>query len=167
MTNKTRYELLLVLFFITIISWIGYVCLSVQFWIDGILDSSYLFVLNFPHSFISFIPSLGPIKPSLGPVWLSNHFNLNLKDLSFDVRVTLFSTGYSRFCPITMDVMMFALELLCYSGNMLSGMIARNIYRMPHKTLINKMFLGYFSIDCVIGIINPLFLIKLLKERFD
>ena len=64
-----------------------------------------------------------------------------------------------------MDVLMLALELLCYLGNVLSGMIARNIYRMPHKTLINKMFLGYFSIDCVIGIINPFFLFKLFRER--
>ena len=66
-----------------------------------------------------------------------------------------------------MDVLMLALELLCYLGNVLSGMIARNIYRMEHKTLINKMFLGYFSLDCVIGIINPLFLFKLLQKRFD
>ena len=114
---------------------------------------------------ISWMRTFFSLSNTSGPVWLSNHFNLNLKDLSFDVRVTLFSTGYSRFCPITMDVMMFALELLCYSGNMLSGMIARNIYRMPHKTLINKMFLGYFSIDCVIGIINPFFLFKLFRER--
>ena len=66
-----------------------------------------------------------------------------------------------------MDALMLALELLCYSGNFLSGMIARNILRMKQKTLINKMFLGYFSIDCVIGFINPFFLFKLYQERLD
>ena len=66
-----------------------------------------------------------------------------------------------------MDALMLALELLCYSGNFLSGMIARNILRMKQKTLINKMFLGYFSIDCVIGFINPFFLFKLYQERLE
>ena len=66
-----------------------------------------------------------------------------------------------------MDVLMLAMEILCFSGNILSGMIARNIYRMKQKTLINKMFLGYFSIDCVIGFINPFFLFKLYRERLD
>ena len=69
--------------------------------------------------------------------------------------------------PVTMNVLMLSMELLCYSGNLLSGMIARNIYRMKHKTFINKIFLAYFSIDCVIGIINPFFLFKLFRERLE
>ena len=66
-----------------------------------------------------------------------------------------------------MNVFILALELLCYSGNFLSGIIARNIYRMTHKTKINKMFLGYFIIDCVIGLINTFFLFKLYRERLE
>ena len=66
-----------------------------------------------------------------------------------------------------MIVFILALELLCYSGNFLSGIIARNIHRMKHKTKINKMFLGYFIIDCVIGLINTFFLFKLYRERLE
>ena len=66
-----------------------------------------------------------------------------------------------------MNEYILALELLCYSGNFLSGIIARNIYRMEHKTKINKMFLGYFLIDCVIGLIHPFFLFKLFRERSE
>ena len=66
-----------------------------------------------------------------------------------------------------MNVFILALELLCYSGNFLSGMIAKNIYRMTHKTKINKMFLGYILIDCVIGLINTFFLFKLFRERLE
>ena len=66
-----------------------------------------------------------------------------------------------------MNVFILALELLCYSGNFLSGIIARNIYRMEHKTKINKMFLGYFFIDCFIGLINTFFLFKLFRERLE
>ena len=67
----------------------------------------------------------------------------------------------------TMNVFILAVELLCYTGNFLSGMIARNIYRMENKTKMNKMFLGYFLIDCVIGLIHPFFLFKLLRERLE
>ena len=66
-----------------------------------------------------------------------------------------------------MNVFILAVEFLCYSGNLLSGIIARNIHRMKHKTKINKMFLGYFIIDCVIGLINTFFLFKLFRERLD
>ena len=44
------------------------------------------------------------------------------------------------------------LEMLCYSGNILSGIIAYNIWNMQEKTHINKFFLVYFAIDCSIGI---------------
>ena len=67
---------------------------------------------------------------------------------------------------ITMSVFIFSLETLCYLGNFLSGIIAGKIYRMQHKTRINKMFLFYFSIDCWIGSIEPYFLFKLYKERW-
>ena len=61
----------------------------------------------------------------------------------------------------------YGLEMLCYSGNILSGIIAFKIWRMPEKTHMNKMFLAYFVIDCVIGLAEPFFLFKLKKERLD
>ena len=62
------------------------------------------------------------------------------------------------------SVMIYVLEKLCLSGNVLSGIIAFIIWRIPEKTLINKMFLVYFAIDCVIGASDPYFLFKLFRE---
>ena len=61
--------------------------------------------------------------------------------------------------------LVYSLEMLCYSGNILSGIIAFNIWRMQEKTHINKLFLVYFAIDCLIGILEPYFLFKIEKER--
>ena len=63
------------------------------------------------------------------------------------------------------SILIYALEMLCYSGNILSGIIALNIWRIQETTLINKMFMVYFAIDCWIGNIDPFFLFKLYKER--
>ena len=57
------------------------------------------------------------------------------------------------------------LEMLCMSGNVLSGIIAFNVWRIQEKTFINKMFFLYFAIDCVIGATDPYFLFKLIRER--
>ena len=61
--------------------------------------------------------------------------------------------------------MIYVLEKLCLSGNVLSGIIALIIWRIPEKSLINKMFLVYFAIDCMIGASDPYFLLKLFRER--
>ena len=61
--------------------------------------------------------------------------------------------------------LVYSLEMLCYSGNILSGIIAFNIWRMQEKTHINRLFLVYFAIDCLIGILEPYFLFKIEKER--
>ena len=63
--------------------------------------------------------------------------------------------------------LVYWLEMLCYSGNILSGIIAYNIWNMKEKTHINKCFLVYFAIDCSIGIVEPYFLFKVQKERLD
>lgn len=65
------------------------------------------------------------------------------------------------------SVIIFTLEMLCYSGNIMSGIIASKIWRIQEKTLINKMFMVYFVIDCSIGAIDPYFLFKLFKERLE
>ena len=62
-------------------------------------------------------------------------------------------------------VIIYVLEKLCLFGNVLSGIIAFIIWRIPEKSLINKMFLVYFAIDCVIGATDPYFLFKLFRER--
>ena len=51
------------------------------------------------------------------------------------------------------------------SGNVLSGIIAFNIWRIKEKTLFHKMFMVYFTFDCVIGAIDPYFLFKIFRER--
>ena len=62
-------------------------------------------------------------------------------------------------------LLIYALEMLCYSGNILSGIIALNIWRIQEKTLFNKMFMVYFAIDCLVGVTDPYYLFKLYKER--
>ena len=62
-------------------------------------------------------------------------------------------------------LLIYVFEKLCLSGNILSGIIAFNVWRIQEKTLINKMFLVYFAIDCVIGATDPYFLFKLFRER--
>ena len=57
------------------------------------------------------------------------------------------------------------LEMLCLSGNVLSGVIAFNIWRIKEKPLFHKMFMVYFIFDCVIGSIDPYFLFKIFRER--
>ena len=51
------------------------------------------------------------------------------------------------------------------SGNVLSGIIAFNVWRIQEKSFINRMFFLYFAIDCVIGAADPYFLFKLFRER--
>ena len=63
--------------------------------------------------------------------------------------------------------LVYWLEMLCYSGNILPGIIAYNIWNMQEKTHINKIFLVYFAIDCSIGIVEPYFLFKVQKQRLD
>ena len=63
------------------------------------------------------------------------------------------------------SILIYALEMLCYSGNILSGIIAWNIWRIQEKTPINKVFTVYFAIDCLIGVTDPYYLFKLYKER--
>ena len=62
-------------------------------------------------------------------------------------------------------ILIYALEMLCYSGNILSGIIAWNIWRIQEKTPINKVFMVYFAIDCLVGVTDPYYLFKLYKER--
>ena len=57
------------------------------------------------------------------------------------------------------------LEMLCLSGNVLSGIIAFNVWRIQEKSFINRMFFLYFLIDCVIGATDPYFLFKIFRER--
>ena len=63
------------------------------------------------------------------------------------------------------SLLIYVLETLCLSGNVLSGIVAFNVWRIEEKTYINKMFLVYFAIDCVIGATDPYFLFKLFRER--
>ena len=65
------------------------------------------------------------------------------------------------------SILIYALEMLCYSGNILSGIIAWNIWVVQDKTQINILFMVYFAIDCSIGSIDPYFLFKLYKERLE
>ena len=64
--------------------------------------------------------------------------------------------------PAVMTVLV--LEALCYCGAASSAAIVWRLAIM-HLSWINKMFLLYFSIDCIFGILETFFLFKLNTER--
>ena len=57
------------------------------------------------------------------------------------------------------------LEVSTFLGNVFSALIARNIFRIPNKSFINKMFLFYFTTDFIMGMIETFFLFKVKRER--
>ena len=56
-------------------------------------------------------------------------------------------------------------EGCCYIGIALSCLIAINIYRMEEKSFLSRMFLTYFSIDFIMGVIEKYFHFRLLDGR--
>ena len=59
-------------------------------------------------------------------------------------------------------------EYLCYSGSTVSALIAASLLRMGNiktMTFFNKMFILYFGIDSVIGVIEEYFLFRLNEHR--
>ena len=58
-------------------------------------------------------------------------------------------------------------EFGCYSGASLSGILAWRLFKMENKTFFNKMFLVYFSLDFVLGMVETFFLFKLYRERYE
>ena len=64
-----------------------------------------------------------------------------------------------------MQFAMMLTEVLCYTGAVLSAVIAWRLSTMENLTWINKMFLAYFSFDCIFGIVETYLLFKLNRER--
>ena len=59
-------------------------------------------------------------------------------------------------------------EYLCYSGSAVSVLIAFSLLRMGNintMTFYNKMFILYFGIDAVTGILEEYFLFRLKEDR--
>ena len=59
-------------------------------------------------------------------------------------------------------------EYLCYSGSAVSVLIAFSLLRMGNintMTFFNKMFILYFGIDAVTGILEEYFLFRLKEDR--
>ena len=59
-------------------------------------------------------------------------------------------------------------EYLCYSGSAVSVLIAASLLRMGNintMTFYNKMFILYFGIDSVTGILEEYFLFRLNEDR--
>ena len=55
----------------------------------------------------------------------------------------------------------------CYLGASLSGLIAHKLNGMPDKSFLNKMFLFYFAVDCIMGTLNTFLLFNVKLKRFD
>ena len=64
-----------------------------------------------------------------------------------------------------MHPVVLVLEALCYCGAASSAVIVWRLATMSNLSWINKMFLSYFSIDCIFGILETYFLFKLHTER--
>ena len=55
--------------------------------------------------------------------------------------------------------------MLCYWGLALSAVIAWRLARMENLSFFNKMFVGFFGLDFVVGGLETYFLFKLYRER--
>ena len=71
---------------------------------------------------------------------------------------------------MTIPMTMFTnfLEFPCFLGSFLSGMLVLNLLRMESPkamNFVNKMFLLYFSVDFIVGLIQDFLLFKLRENR--
>ena len=66
-----------------------------------------------------------------------------------------------------MELLISISDYVCYFGASLSGVIAWRLFRMENLTILNKMFLIYFSLDFVFGIVETYFLSKVYRERLQ
>ena len=57
-------------------------------------------------------------------------------------------------------------KVLCYSGAVLSAVIVLRLVTMENLTWLNKMFLLYFSLDCVFGTAETFLFFKLHRDRY-
>ena len=67
---------------------------------------------------------------------------------------------------IQMNFSKMILEGFCYVGIALSCLIARNIYRMEEKSFLSKMFLVYFTVDFVVGLVEKYFHFVVVNGRY-
>ena len=86
-------------------------------------------------------------------------------DFGLGLGLRLFNIIKSNLGFLMTSLLSSVLEMLCLSGNVLSGIIAFNVWRIQEKSFINRMFFLYFLIDCVIGATDPYFLFKIFRER--
>ena len=56
-------------------------------------------------------------------------------------------------------------EVGCYSGALLSLLIAWRLFKIESLTFIIKMYLFYFTIDSIFGVLEAIFLFKLKRDR--
>ena len=66
------------------------------------------------------------------------------------------------------DTLHDLLEYLCYSGSAVSALIAASLLMMGNistMTFFNKMFILYFGIDSVTGVLEEYFLFRLNEDR--
>ena len=63
------------------------------------------------------------------------------------------------------QLVLLAAEVLCYSGALLSAVIVLRLVTMENLSWLNKMFLLYFSLDCIFGIPETYLFFKLHRDR--
>ena len=63
------------------------------------------------------------------------------------------------------QLVLLAAEVLCYSGAVLSAVIVLRLVTMENLSWLNKMFLLYFSLDCIFGTAETYLFFKLHRDR--
>ena len=61
-------------------------------------------------------------------------------------------------------------EYVCYSGSALSAVIAAKLLMMGNihtMTFFNRMFILYYGIDSVLGVIEQYFLFRVKEDRYQ
>ena len=64
------------------------------------------------------------------------------------------------------QLVLLAAEVLCYSGAVLSAVIVLRLVTMENLSWLNKMFLLYFSLDCIFGTAETYLFFKLHRDRY-
>ena len=95
-------------------------------------------------------------------------FSITLKDRVPSITLSVGSEMPPSNAYFSWDMLSNVFEYICYSGSLVSAMIAVRLLKMGNldaMTFYNKMFILYFGIDSINGFLEEYFLFRLREDR--